>query len=287
MLGPDDVDRIRRLAAIVAEADGENPLNEDALLALREAAQPVFDRPVVRHCLMERDGAMVGYAQANLRHGSAQLVVHPEHRRRRVGSNLLRNVGDLAVWAFGDLPAAQGFAAHHRLSERRRLLVMERPLVAPSGAGFDGVRPFDLGTDADQLLALNAAAFDWHPEQRHFSRADLDARMAEPWFDPAGFLVSADADGLTGFHWTKRHPDGKGEVYILATDPRAQGTGLGRRLLAAGLEHLAATGSTTVHLYVEASNVRAVELYERAGFAVVHRDVLYGPDESPRSRDDR
>ena len=48
-------------------------------------------------------------------------------------------------------------------------------------------------------------------------------------------------------------------------------------LLAAGLEHLAATGSTSVHLYVEASNGRAVELYERTGFAVVHRDVLYGP----------
>ena len=88
-----------------------------------------------------------------------------------------------------------------------------------------------------------------------------------------------DANGLTGFHWTKRHPGGRGEVYILATDPRAQGTGLGRRLLAAGLEHLAATGSTTVHLYVEASNARAVELYERAGFAVVHRDVLYAHED--------
>ena len=279
MLVSDDIERVRRLVAVVAEADGENPLNEDAMLALGGAADPAAGHPAVRHYLIEHYGELVGYAQANVRHGTAQLLVHPAHRRRHVGSTLLRDVGDLAVWAFGDLPAAQGFTAHHRLAGRRRLLVMERPLDPPSGAAFDGVRPFELAADADQLLALNAAAFDWHPEQRHFSRADLDARMAEPWFDPAGFLVSTDADGLTGFHWTKRHPDGKGEVYILATHPRAQGTGLGRRLLGAGLEHLAATGSTTVHLYVEASNSRAVELYERAGFAVVHRDVLYGPDD--------
>ena len=281
MLGPDDVDRIRGLAAIVAEADGEYPLNEDAVLALTGVD------PAVGHHLLAGDPDPAGYAQSNSRHGTAQFFVHPEQRRRGLGSRLLLDVAGHHVWAFGDTPAAQAFAAARGLTERRRLLVMERSLDPPSGATYDGVRPFDVDTDADQMLALNAAAFDWHPEQRHFSRADLDARMAEPWFDPAGFLVSADPDGLTGFHWTKRHPMGKGEVYILATHPRAQGTGLGRRLLAAGLEHLAATGSTTVHLYVEAYNVRAVELYERAGFAVVHRDVLYGPVDSPRSSDDR
>ncbi|MFT4294665.1 MAG: mycothiol synthase [Micropruina sp.] len=280
MLGPDDIDRIRTLAVTVAEHDGESPLNEDATLAL------AADDPAVGHHLIDAAGTLLGYAQHNTRHGTAQLFVHPGHRRRGIGSTLLGEVGDAPVWAFGDLPAAQAFTAAHGRVERRRLLVMERPLDPPTGAAFDGVRAFRPATDAEQLLAVNAAAFDWHPEQRHFSRADLDARMAEDWYDPAGLLVTADAEGLTGFHWTKRHPGGRGEVYILATHPRAQGTGLGRRLLAAGLEHLAATGSSTVHLYVEASNARAVELYERAGFAVVHRDVLYATDDT-RSSDDR
>ena len=75
---------------------------------------------------------------------------------------------------------------------------------------------------------------------------------------------------------------------MIGVHPRAQGTGLGRRLLAAGLDHLAAR-LPTVHLYVEAANARAVQLYERAGFAVVHSDVLYGPAQQslPRSRHDR
>ena len=278
MLSPDEVAQVRALADEVAQHDGEYPLNEDAVLALER------DDAAITHHVLDADGGPAGYVQTNVRNGSAQLFVRPGLRRRGLGTHLLRETGALPVWAFGDLPAAQAFAAANRLVERRRLLVMERPLDPPSGTAFPGVRPFEPATDADGLLAVNAAAFDWHPEQRHFSRADLDARLAADWFDPAGLLVTADADGLTGFHWTKRHPDGRGEVYILATHPRAQGTGLGRTLLAAGLEHLAVKGSPTVHLYVEAANARAVELYDRAGFAVVHSDVLYGPETAQEGR---
>ena len=270
MLSSEDVDRTRDLVGAVAESDGEQPLNEEATLALAGSD------PATSHFLQHEAGRVVGYAQSNARHATAQLLVHPERRRQGLGGQLLHDVAGVSVWAFGDLPPARAFAAVKGLAERRRLLVMERPLDPPSGTAYEGVRPFEPG-DLDGLLAVNAAAFDWHPEQRHFSRADAEARMAEPWFDPDGLLVTEDAEGLTGFHWTKRHPDGRGEVYILATHPRGQGTGLGRRLLAAGLDHLSARGCPTVHLYVEASNARAVQLYERAGFAVVHSDVLYGP----------
>ena len=273
MLTPDVVAQVRALVADVAAVDGEQPLNEDATLALSVATG-------VDHHLEYAEG-LIGYAQSSPRHGTAQLCVHPEHRRHGVGSRLLAAVGALPVWAFGDLSEAHAFATAHGWLERRRLLIMQRPLDPPAGADDPAIRRFDPDTDTDEFLALNAAAFAWHPEQGQFSLADLHARMAEDWYDPAGFLVAADAVGLTGFHWTKRHPDGRGEVYILATHPRAQGTGLGKRLLAAGMNHLAAAGAPTVHLYVEASNVRAVELYDRAGFVVVHSDVLYGPPSVP------
>lgn len=145
-------------------------------------------------------------------------------------------------------------------------------------AGGDGVtlRPF-VPSDAARLLDVNAAAFAHHPEQGRLDLAGLQARMAEPWFDPAGLIEAFEGDTMLGFHWTKRHDATTGEVYVLAVHPRAQGRGLGRRLLTAGLQQLRASGCTRVILYVDRADTVAVGLYESGGFTVAHRDVLYVP----------
>jgi len=38
----------------------------------------------------------------------------------------------------------------------------------------------------------------------------LQAREQEDWFDPDGFVLAFDADGLAGFCWTKVHPRATG-----------------------------------------------------------------------------
>lgn len=123
------------------------------------------------------------------------------------------------------------------------------------------------------LLAVNAAAFAHHPEQGGMDRADLDARMGEDWFDPAGLLLATDeaTGALLGFHWTKQHSSALGEVYVVGIAPAAQGRGLGRTLTLAGLHHLAGRGVDEVLLYVESDNAPAVAVYSRLGFA--HADV--------------
>lgn len=144
-------------------------------------------------------------------------------------------------------------------------------------------RPFDPDRDPEAWLEVNNRAFRWHPDQGGWDRARLDSRLAEPWVHIEGFLVHDGADGsVDGFCWTREHPgsvDGSvpamGEIFVIAADPSTVGTGLGRSLTVAGLDHLAARGLRLGMLYVEATNTPAVRLYERLGFVVDHSDAAF------------
>lgn len=269
-------DAVLALDAAAEAADGRAPLNEEARLllgrpgALHVMAFGAAPNPVAR-------GPLLGYAQWQPDAVTGQLVVHPEHRRLGVGTLLLAALPERVVWAFGDLPAAQGFAAASGLRTVRELLVMARALPAHLGGELpDGVRVTGYSDDArDAFLRVNSLAFAHHPEQGSFGVDDLAARRAEAWWDPEGLLLAWDDEGLAGFHWTKVHGGGRGEVYVIGVHPRMAGRRLGAGLLQVGLDRLAAQGCTEVFLYVDGDNTRARELYTRAGFTVALRDVLY------------
>ncbi|MQY04484.1 mycothiol synthase [Actinomadura macrotermitis] len=271
--------QILALVDAAAAADGVGPLSEHALLALRNGAP---GRTVVE------DGVVVGYAHLDPateeESAAAELVVHPEHRRRGHGRALLRGLlqdaAPLRVWAHGDLPAAAALAASEGMERVRVLFQMRRPAAEPLPAPdiADGVtlRTFVPGQDEEEWLKVNAAAFAHHPEQGAWTLDDVRAREREGWFDPAGFFL-AERDGrIAGFHWTKVHPDGLGEVYVVGVDPSAQGLGLGRALTLAGLHHLRDRGVPQILLYVDESNAAAVRLYRSLGFSPHTVDVMYG-----------
>lgn len=219
--------------------------------------------------------------------GAGELVVHPAHRRAGLGTHLVEQLvervpagGALQLWAHGEHPGAAAIAARLGFTRSRELWQMRRDvsgLPEPELPPGVRLRPFVVGADEAEFLRVNNAAFDWHPEQGGWGLDEVGLREAEPWFDPAGFLLAVDAttDRLLGYHWTKAHGDGLGEVYVLGVDPAARGRHLGTALTLAGLRHLRDRGLTEVMLYVEADNDAAVRVYRDLGFTRRHTDQLY------------
>jgi mycothiol synthase len=266
------------LAAAAEKADGVYPLSEDVVLKVRGGGG--------QHLLAYAGGDPAGYCYLDPADRSGELYVHPAHRRRGLGTALLAAVGPgpLRFWAHGDEPGAQAFAVKNGFDRARVLWQMRRPLgepplpAVPLPAGVT-LRHFRPGSDEDAWLGVNSRAFAHHPEQGRWTIDDLRLREAEPWFDPAGFLLAVDiADTVLGFHWTKVHPGSIGEIYVLAVDPGGHRKGLGAALSVAGLEHLAAEGLAEAMLYVDESNAAAVGLYRGLGFAVYQSDINYRRD---------
>ncbi|TNC26139.1 mycothiol synthase [Amycolatopsis alkalitolerans] len=277
---------VRVLLLAAREADGRPEVDEAGPLPFQGGL----------HLLGREDGELAGYAHLDTAGDSfgrqvAELIVHPGRRRRGHGSELARELITKAdtgvrVWSHGDHPAAARIAEHEGFTRARELLVLHTPVRSwpePVTPPDVTLRTFVPGQDEEAVIAVNARAFDWHPEQGSLTVDDLRAAEREDWFDPAGFFLAERDGAVIGFHWTKVHPadpnrfDGEhvGEVYVVGVDPAAQGGGLGKALTAAGLRHLADTGLTQVILYVEGDNAPAIAVYEKLGFARYSVDVQY------------
>lgn len=272
---------IDALVAAAVGIDGVTPFNDDTMLSL--------DARTI-DAVVSDTGALLGAALAHpIDDGiEAELVVHPDSRRRGHGLRLVAALEarvapgtDLVVWAHGDLEAARGLASATRMHVSRVLYKLGRDVVAadadaPAAPADVRVTTFDADHDADAFLALNARVFHDHPEQGSLDRAGLDARMAQSWFDPAAFLLARDAatDALLGYNWLKIDGD-EGEIYVIGVAGEAAGRGLGRALMHEGLRVISASGVARTTLYVEGDNERALSLYRSLGYGDDAIDVQY------------
>jgi mycothiol synthase len=265
-------DFLAGLVAAATAADGQPPFSDQSLVDHKAGARRLLTVP--------ETGSPLGAALVAVGGDSteAELVVHPDARRRGLGERLLTSViaesaGELLIWAHGDHPGARALAARHGLEPVRELLQL-RAEVGPRAEARRTTRPFRPGLDDTAWLELNSLAFADHPEQGKLTQRDLDARMAEPWFEPEDFLLLWDDDELIGFCWLK--VDGAvGELYAVGVAPGRQGEGIGRTLVEAGLNRLAERGIRTSTLYVEADNESAVRLYRSYGFTKHTIDIQY------------
>ena len=86
-----EVAEISELVAVVLQADGLHPLSEHVWLHVSHGGDN-HDQ----HFLMRKGGVLVGYAHLDATDGvagpSAELAVHPAHRRIGVGRELVESM---------------------------------------------------------------------------------------------------------------------------------------------------------------------------------------------------
>ncbi|MGO4247330.1 mycothiol synthase [Paenarthrobacter sp. RAF54_2] len=305
-LDPELLKDFRTLAAAAEESDGNPPLSEQTLVMLRGA--DAGDHSVLSLALYAPDedsdpatgedlagiAVVVEAPGPSGTTGVLELAVHPSYRNQGVAGRLLealegkRGFDGLSAWSHGNHEGAAELATrfgYGPVRELWKMRLMSSTSALPDVGLPNGVslRTFVPGQDEEAWLSANRETFSHHPEQGSMTRADLEARKAEDWFDPAGFLLAVNDEGeLLGYHWTKVHPrqgphPAIGEVYVVGVTPEAQGLGLGKALTVAGIRYLQDKDLHAVMLYVDADNKAAVSLYQKLGFVRWDTDVMYGP----------
>jgi mycothiol synthase len=292
-LSKSQIDGVIALINAAAAQDGTPPISEHIILHLRHGGDKSDS-----HLIMEQDNKVIAYAHIDatdlVAGPSVELVVHPDHRKSGLGKELLSKSKEICgskmrLWAHGDLSVAQKLADENGFERIRTVIQMRKSLADLSANQHNFmIRTFLPGLDNEEWLALNNKVFENHPEQGAWSLKDLQTRLAESWFDPAGFFVATQDNKLIGFTWTKIHGghshkhdnqteqhdhDPIGEIYITAV--ATSGTGLGKVLTQTALAYLKANGLITAMLYVDSDNEVALNLYKSLGFAQSSQDVMY------------
>jgi len=292
-------------------ADGADEVRTPESLASEYAAL-VMSRDVV---IAERDGAPIGYGAGQVMERSAALVgeltgaVHPEHRRRGVGTGLLRRTRDRAVAQMDADPrplprelrsyaldvetgviamlTAEGFAPIRFGYEMRRPLTGEIP-VYPMPAGLE-LRPV-VESDYRRIWEANEEAFLDHWGHRAATEEDFREMCFGPDMTPALWCVAWDGDQVAGVVMTAIFRDENEQLGIargwldrVSVRRPWRGRGVAKALCAQSFRVLREQGMVEAWLGVDGSNpTGAVKLYEGLGFTVARGWKAYGrPVDAP------
>ncbi len=223
----------------------------------------------------------------------AEIVVRPDLQRRGLGSALLERLLAAAgeQWRATYLiaitpdepPGAGAFLQRHGFEPFvPRLHMRLRPPAAEPVPPVPGHRLRVAGPEESDVLAeLTNVAYSSNErvgaaDGPGFRRYMLESQV-QVW--AAEDLHLRRVVGLCEVTERKVALDGRmvasGHIGSLAVHPRSRGRGLGRWLLAAGIELCRRAGRPSVELNVDRDNAPALGLYESMGFRPVYAFTVY------------
>jgi len=138
------------------------------------------------------------------------------------------------------------------------------------------------------IIAIENEAFKEHFNYRPFTLPELEfvVRTSAEEGTVTHISLARVGGAPVGYLWygydpkeiahLKKNRGGLWDIGVLKPSRRR---GIAKALMLAGMKHLKADGMDEVRLYVDDTNVTgAHHLYERLGFALVHRDLVHSLD---------
>jgi len=258
------VDRLREVCEAVDPLDLKLELDES----------DASGRPI--HFLATGDGDVIGYAAVTAgAEAEACGMVHPEWRRRGVGTALLGEVraaarrlrrDSILVICEDSGPVARDWLRRLGAApggvECRMVLGLGSRRKPPAPSGRQARAPFELrragGSDRAALITLLGEGFS--------QSAEHVADRLDPSDEQT--LVAVD-DGRVIGTMRLTTTSKRSMIYGFVVEPKRRGQGVGTRMLEATLEQLSAQGVTEVGLEVDPENTPAVRLYQAFGFETI------------------
>jgi mycothiol synthase len=315
-----EVDLPAMVEVVNAENEADGLEERDSLEGMRawlsspseqfDAARDVFVGELDGSIVAVAGGEWIDTRDGMLREHRLWGVVHPDHRRRGIGSAMLaeneRRARALAAthdtdreraygaWAASGRPAAtllerSGYRVARWFFDmvRQNLDGLEDDPALPDGIGLRPATP-------DQHLAIwraNREAFRDHWGGSDESEAAMRRFLEAPDADPSLWLIAWDGDEVAGGVINSISPGEnealglrRGWLSSVFTRRAWRRRGLASALIRRSLRVLRDRGMTSAALGVDAENpLGAFGLYESVGFAVTERFGAWRkPIEAPR-----
>jgi mycothiol synthase len=285
---PSDFQAVLSLINTAAEADRTQRTTDQAL---RTALTPIspHDSFAETALITAPEGTLAGFAwwqQVGPRLLRLEGWVHPHHRRKGIGTALLdaaeayaRKMSggvSLAARAYEDIPGVAVLFQRKKYSITRRFYMMSTRLEGksykidlPQGVRLRSFNREDL----EMLVEADNELFGehWGSQARGVESWKHDMIDMRP-HDPSLWIVAWAGENIVGeclCHVSRQ--GGAKDAWVSTVGIRREwrGRGLGRAVLAFGLEKLQASGFETASLHVDSENISAVNLYRSLEMDVV------------------